>query len=94
MYARLVRFSLGPGKHAAAQAIADNLAPLITSQPGNEGVTVFGDEADGEYGLFVLWNSQESANAAATVMTPKLNQHLAGNIQGPLNVHLYKVFSK
>ena len=94
MYARLVRFSLAPGKHAAAQAIADNLAPTIASQPGNQGVTVFGDESDGEYGLFVLWDSQDSAMAASALMSPRLNEHLEGSIQGPLSIHLHKGFSK
>jgi hypothetical protein len=44
MYARLVRFAFGPGKRAEAQAVADDLGPLIASQPGCEGVTVFGDD--------------------------------------------------
>jgi len=94
MYARLVRFSFGPGKHAAAQAIADNIAPLISSQPGCQSVTVFGDETDGEYGIFVLWDSQDSANAAAPLMRPKLDEHLAGNAKGPPDARLFKVLSK
>ncbi len=91
MYARLVRFSFGPAKHSEAQAIADNIAPLMASQPGNEGVTVFGDDADGEYGIFVLWESEESATAAAGVVSPRLNEYLTGNIQGELSARLYKV---
>ncbi len=94
MYARLVRFSFGPGKHAAAQAIADNIAPLISSQPGCQSVTVFGDETDGEYGIFVLWDTQDSANAAAPLMRPKLDEHLAGNAKGPPDARLFKVLSK
>ncbi len=94
MYARLVRFSLAPGKHAAAQAIADDLAPQMASQPGNRGVTVFADDDEGEYGLFVLWESLEEAKAAAAAMSPKLNAHLEGSIQGPLDVHVFKVLTK
>ena len=91
MYARLVRFSFGPGKHAEAQSIADNLAPLIASQPGCQGITVFGDDNDGEYGIFVLWNSEENANAAAHVVRPMLDEHLAGNSLGPPDARLFKV---
>ncbi len=94
MYARLVRFSFVDGKQAAAQAIADDLAPLIAAQPGCEGVTVFGDDNDGEYGLFVLWNSEEHANAAAQVIRPKLEEHLAGNIKAPPDARLFNVISK
>jgi heme-degrading monooxygenase HmoA len=93
MYARLVRFSFGSGKQAAAQAIADNIAPLISSQPGCQSVTVFGDETDGEYGIFVLWDSQENADAAAQVVRPKLQEHLAGNAKGPPDARLFKVIS-
>ncbi len=93
MYARLVRFTFGPGKRAAAQAIADNLAPLIASQSGCQGVTVFGDDSDGQYGIFVLWDSQANAEAAAQVIRPKLNENLAGNVQGPPDTRLFEVIS-
>ena len=93
MYARLVRFSFGPGKHAEAQALAENLAPLISTQPGCQSVTVFGDETDGEYGSFVLWDTQENANGAPQLMRPKLNEHLAGNAKGPPDARLFKVLS-
>ncbi len=94
MYARLVRFSFGPGKQAEAQALADNIAPLISSQPGCQSVSVFGDESDGEYGIFVLWDSEENANAAAQVVRPKLNEHFAGNAKGPPDARLFTVLSK
>ena len=91
MYARLVRFSFGAGKRAAAQAIADDLAPLIASQPGCGGVTVFGDDRDGEYGIFVLWDSEANADAAARLVRPKLEEHLAGHAQGPADARLFEV---
>jgi quinol monooxygenase YgiN len=94
MYVRLVRFSFGPGKRAAAQAIADNLAPLIAAQAGCTGVTVFGDDRDGQYGIFVLWDSQANADAAARVIRPQLDALLAGNVQGPPDTRLFEVLSK
>ncbi len=93
MYARLVRFSFGPGKHAEAQSIADDIAPLIALRPGFQSVTVFGDDTDGEYGIFVLWNSEDNADAAAQVVRPKLNEHFAGNVQGPPDARLFNVLS-
>jgi quinol monooxygenase YgiN len=94
LYARLVRFSLHQGKHAHAVAIADELTPKIAAQPGCHGVTVFGTESDGEYGIFVLWESQEQANAAAQIIRPILDQHLAGNVQAPPDTRLFEVLSK
>jgi quinol monooxygenase YgiN len=94
MYARLVRFSLGPGQRATAQALADDLAPLIASQPGCVSVTVFGDDNDGEHGIFVLWDSQANAETASRVVRPKLNEHLSGHVQSPPDTRLFEVISK
>lgn len=94
MYARLVRFSFGPGKRAEAQAVADEIAPLIASQAGCESVTVFGDDSDGEYGIFVLWDSAANADAAARVVRPKLDEHLSGNVQRAPETRLFEVISK
>ncbi len=93
MYVRLVRFSFGPGKRSEAQALADDLGPRISALAGCSGVTVFGNESDGEYGLFVLWDSQASADAAAAVIGPRLSEHLEGNlIDGP-DIRLFEVLS-
>jgi quinol monooxygenase YgiN len=93
MFVRLVRFSFGPGQGAAAQAVADDMAPLIAQQPGCESVTVFGDDSDGQCGIFVLWDSQANADAAAQVVRPQLDQHLAGQVQGPPETRLFEVLS-
>jgi quinol monooxygenase YgiN len=93
MFARLVRFSFGPGQRAAAQALADDIAPLIAAQPGCANVTVFGDDSDGQCGIFVLWDSQANADAAAQVVRPQLDQHLAGRVQGPPETRLFEVLS-
>jgi len=64
----------------------------MVSQPGCQGVTVFGDDADGEYGIFVLWNSEDNA-AAAQVTRPKLQEFFPGNVQRLPDVRLFKVLS-
>ncbi len=94
MYVRLVRFSFGPGKRAIAQALADDLVPAIREQAGCQGVTAFGDDRDGEYGLLVRWDSQEHADAAAAVISPRLQQHLAGNVQAPPDIRLFEVLAE
>ena len=94
MFARLVRFSCNPGEYAAAQAIAEDLVPLIADHPGCHGVWVFGDEDSGDCGLFVLWDTTDNANAAAQIVRPKLDEHLAGRITGPPETRLFQVLSK
>jgi heme-degrading monooxygenase HmoA len=91
MYARLVRFSVGPGFEAKAQELANELAPLISVQPGCQAVTIFGDHGDGEYGIYVLWDTQENADSAAGVVRPRLNEHLSGHVAAPPETRLFEV---
>ena len=93
MYARVVRFSCSPGDEAPAKAIAADLAPQIRQQPGCEQAVVFGD-SQGEGGLFVLWDSEEHADAAAKIISPQMQQHLAGHVSAPPEAHLYPVLSR
>jgi quinol monooxygenase YgiN len=93
MYARLVRFSFGEGQRSAAQELADDLVPLIASQPGCVSVTGFGDAADGQCGIFVLWDTQANADAAAQLVRPKLDAHLSGKVQQPPETRLFEVFA-
>jgi quinol monooxygenase YgiN len=91
MFVRLVRFSFGPGKQDAAQDLANELVPAIGARPGCRAVTFFGDDSDGEYGLYVLWASQQDADTAAEVISPLLQRGLAGNVQGPPAIRLFQV---
>ncbi len=91
MHARLVRFGLPPGSRPVFEALAADLRPLIVARPGCCGVTFFGDDADGQWGMFVLWASQEDANGAAAVMRPRLDAHLRGQLQAPPDTRLFDV---
>ena len=93
MYVRLVRFAFGPGKHSAAETLAGKLVPEISAQKGCNGVTFFGDATEGEYGFYVLWDSQENADAAAEVIGPQLQEGLAGNVQEPQDIRLFEVMA-
>jgi hypothetical protein len=61
--------------------------------PGCKSVTVFGDEKDNEYGIFVLWASEADANAAAAVIRPQLNKHLEGHVQRAPDARLFEVIT-
>ena len=91
MYVRLVQFRIGPGVHAAAERLAAELGPQIQSQDGCQSVTFFGDESASRYGMFVLWDTQENADAAASVIAPQLRRHLAGNVVEEPSRRLFKV---
>ena len=53
----------------------------------------FGGGDDGVSGLCVLWDSQEHAAAAADVIGPKLQQHVAGKVNDPPDARLFPVLA-
>ena len=93
MHARLVRFSLPPEKASVARSMADDLPARIAALPGCRSVTVFGDDQEGQYGIFVLWDSDVEANAAALVIRPHLQGHLQGNVRGAPEMRLFPVLA-
>ena len=91
IFVRLVRFGFGPGKHAAAEALAAELVPAINEQKGCNHVSSFGNADDGEYGLMVHWETKAGAEAAAAVIQPRLQAGLAGNVKAPPDIRLFEV---
>jgi heme-degrading monooxygenase HmoA len=91
MFARLVRFSVEADDETKVRELAGELGPLIAIQPGCEAVTIFGDAGEGEYGIYVLWDSQEHADSAAAVVRPRLSEHLAGRAKAPPETRLFEV---
>jgi quinol monooxygenase YgiN len=89
-YARLVRFSVTPGDEAPVRALAIDLVPEIQRQPGCESALVFIDD-DGQAGIFVLWDSQDHAQAAAAVIRPQLDRHLSGSLTSQPEPRLFRV---
>ena len=94
MYARLVRFNLGPGARTAAEEIAGRVVPAIEAQKGLKGVTFFGEDNEGEYGLFVLWDSREDAETAAVAVGPQLQGALSGVVKAPPDIRLFEVIEQ
>ena len=92
MFLRLVRFTLTESGRPKAQGMADDLVANIKQQPGCISATFFASD-DGESGLCVLWDTQEHANAAAAVIGPRLEQHLAGNVTASGERRLFPVLA-
>jgi quinol monooxygenase YgiN len=93
MFVRLVYFNYGPGRRQEADALAAELGPLIRSQPGCSSATFFGDDADGQYGIFVVWDTQAHADAAAAIVAPRLERHLAGKVKAQPTRRLFDVIA-
>jgi len=93
MFLRLVRFTLSESARSRAQAMADDLIPAIKQLSGCQSAVFFGGGDDGESGIAVLWDSQEHADSAAAVISPRLEQHLAGNVTAPPERRLFPVLA-
>ena len=91
MYARLVRFILKKEISQQVEKTLSDLVKAIKRQKGCKGATFFSDDADGASGLFVLWDTQANADAAAEVISPQLTRCLAGNTQGTVERRLFPV---
>ena len=92
MYVRLVLFTLGPGERSTAEKIADEIVPAIRAQKGCNTCKFFTDDEVGEYGIVVLWDSKEDADAASSVISPRLKPALADIVKEPPSIRLYEVY--
>jgi quinol monooxygenase YgiN len=90
MNLRLVQFSFA--ERSAAQALADEIVPAIRSQPGCERCVFFADYDAGDYGIAVLWESQQAADAAAAVISPILMKGIeaGGTVQSRRLFEVYE----
>jgi quinol monooxygenase YgiN len=93
MYLRLVQFTFTDAGRAHAKAIAPFIVDAIKQQPGCLSALFFSDATDGRSGLCVQWETQEHADKAAAVMSPQLEMHLAGKIEGPPDRRLFPVLA-
>jgi hypothetical protein len=88
---RLVQFSLGPGKRSVAEGINAKVVPKIRAQRGCDRCAFFADSETGDYGIVVLWESREAAEAAASVVGPVLMGALT-SVNATPDIRLFDVY--
>ncbi len=59
---------------------------------GFKRITFFGAEAVGEYGSLSLWESRGDVEAAAKVLSPKLEQAVSGIAKEPPTRRFFEVY--
>lgn len=91
MYVRITTFKIGPGKREEAIEVAKQIDPVIRSQKGASQLSFFGDNATGEYGGMVFWDTKEDSEAGFSVIFPQVQQLLQGKVQEPPKTGLYEV---
>ena len=77
-----------------AKSIFSDLLPQIKSQPGFKEAITFGDDASGNYGFAIVWESAEASQAARSIMGPQLSKHLADDSasDNPFSTELFEIF--
>ena len=91
MYARIVMFSLGSGMRSTADELAARFDPAIRARPGFQDLTFFGDDSDGTYGVFTLYDTKENAEAAIAALQPQLQEAIKDILKGPPTLRLFEV---
>ncbi len=91
MYARLILFTIGPGKRAVAEKMVVQFAPALRSRKGFKGATFLADDSVGEYGSLVLWETKEDAEDAAKNLFPEVQKALSGLVKEPPRHPLFEV---
>jgi len=86
----MVRLAFGPDE-AAAERLAADLVPAIRAREGCLAAVFFGPTEDGDYGLFVHWDTLEHADAAASVIGPRLQKAVQGKVQEPPDIAMFQV---
>ncbi len=92
MYAQLSIITLGPGTRPVAEKLANQFAPALRTLKGFKRVTFIGDDTVGEYMSLSLWESKEAAEAAATVISPQLEQAVSGIAKVPPTRRFFEVY--
>ncbi len=91
-YARLILFTLGPGTRATAEALADEMISTVKAQKGFEDISFLVDAEAGEYGAFVVWDSQENADVAKEALVPVLLSKIGDMVKSPPSIKLFEVY--
>ena len=92
MHALLTSIYLGLRTQKAAEAVADEVAPVFESLKGFRSATFFGDNTSGEYGVFTIWDTKEDSEAVSAVVVPVLRQALGDLLKSPPTLRAYEIY--
>ena len=91
MYANLTLFTLGPGKRSVGEKLVNQFAPALAARDGFKRATFLADDTTGTYGVLVVFDSKEAAQATWETLSPRLKKALDGIAQGPPTRTLFEI---
>lgn len=91
MYARLVRFKMGPGTQETADMLREKFSQALKAAPGLETAYFMADYESGTISTLALWKTKEAGEAAFQSINPKLQDALQGLVEEKPLSEFYKV---
>jgi heme-degrading monooxygenase HmoA len=76
---------------STAVKVVNEMSPRVKAQKGFKSVNFLGDDETGEYGAFVLWETEGDAEAGKAALFPVLQNALSGIAKGPPTLKLFEV---
>jgi len=92
MYAHILMVDLGPGMRDEGGTLAERWTAAAATIPGFVDVTFFGDDEQGQYGYFSLWDTRKHADNAINAVGPQLTKSLLKHARKPPTVRVYEVY--
>jgi hypothetical protein len=93
MYARNIRFTLGPDTEWEAQHMANVMFMYLKQQPGFIQATFLMDYESGEYNWISFWDNQDCAKASHSNLYPKLLEMIGDKFQWEPSLQFFEVYS-
>lgn len=92
MYARVIRFVLGPDTEWEADRMADAISLLVKQQRGFKGMQFFHDYQNGEYQWVTLWETQQDWEASYQNVIDAKRAMIGDKFQWQIAVQMYHVY--
>ena len=91
MYGRMLIFQTDNGKSACMQEIAGQLDEILKKTQGFISATYLTDDAIGEHGALILWDSERNAREARRLVFARLKELLNGMLVDSVWFPLFRV---
>ncbi len=92
MYARIVKFVLGPNRLWEAQRIADVIASFARTQPGYLGFQLLANAETGEYQTVSFWATESDWVDSLKVLIPYFSDMIGDDFQWEPSVEMFQVY--
>jgi hypothetical protein len=91
MYARLIKFTMGPGTRETADGMIGRFSDALAAFPGLVKVYFMADYETGTYATLAIWETKAHGEAAFQTIHPKLREALQGLVEEVPYQQLFEV---